>query len=178
MGSTSAVLSVPPVARRPHRAQCAPPRRQRFLTSSKSEGERDRKFADSLLKGTGLETAVPRKAGPVRDHSCRPCDGFRYPTGAPLATRNRWFESFSLQGRVCEPSVPPRHSARKGRQPLPISGSAHDRVLRRRRPASAKSSELRNYWPSQASSKRQSLNRLLTMIVIPCTARDRQVLSR
>ena len=47
-GSTSALLSVPPVARRPHRAQCAPPRRERFLTSSKSEGERDRKFADSL----------------------------------------------------------------------------------------------------------------------------------
>jgi hypothetical protein len=41
-----------------------------------------RKFADSLLKGTGFETAVPRKAGPVRDHSCRPCDGFRYPTGS------------------------------------------------------------------------------------------------
>jgi len=34
------------------------------------------------------------------------------------------------------------------------------------------------YWPSQASSKRQPLNRLLTMIVIPCTARDRHVPNR
>ena len=57
----------------------------------KSEGERDRKFADSLLKGTGFETAVPRKAGPVR---------------APLATRNRKFESTSLQQRICKLSVP------------------------------------------------------------------------
>jgi hypothetical protein len=37
---------------------------------------------------------------------------------------------------------------------------------------------LRSYWPSPASSKRQPLNRLLTMMVIPCTAGDRQVLSR
>ena len=36
----------------------------------------------------------------------------------------------------------------------------------------------RSYWPSQASSKRQPLKRLLTMIVIPCTAGDRQVPSR
>src|SRR5215470_14313860 len=31
------------------------------------------------------------------------------------------------------------------------------------------------YWPSQASSKRQPLKRLFTMIVIQCTAGDRQV---
>jgi len=34
MGSTSPLLSVQLVARRPHRARCAPPWRQRFLTSS------------------------------------------------------------------------------------------------------------------------------------------------
>src|ERR1700746_2445476 len=38
----------------------------------------------------------------------------------------------------------------------------------------ANSRPVRSYWPSQASSKRQPLNRLLTMMVIPCTAGDRQ----
>ena len=35
------------------------------------------------LKGTGFETAVPRKVGPRFEiTSCRPCDGSRYPTGS------------------------------------------------------------------------------------------------
>src|SRR5207302_8638560 len=103
--STSALLSVPPVARRPHRAQCAPPRRQRFLTSSKSEGERDRKFSDSLLRGTGFETAVPRKAGPVRDHLLSPlcpCDSLRYPTGSSQRGTDRSHPAPS-SGESCKP---------------------------------------------------------------------------
>jgi hypothetical protein len=90
-GSTSALLSVQPVARRPHRAHVCTVSTPALPHLIKSEGERDRKFADSLLKGTGFETAVPRKAGPVR---------------APLATRNRKFESTSLQQRICKLSVP------------------------------------------------------------------------
>jgi hypothetical protein len=35
-----------------------------------------------------------------------------------------------------------------------------------------------DYWPSQASSKRQPLKILLTIIVMPCTAGERQVPSR
>ena len=62
MGSTSPLLSVRLVAAPASRAVCT------ALTPAlphliKSEGERDRKFADSLLKGTGFETAVPRKVG-------------------------------------------------------------------------------------------------------------------
>jgi (E)-4-hydroxy-3-methylbut-2-enyl-diphosphate synthase len=60
-------------------------------------------------------------------------------------------------GRYATIALP--SAAREGRRPPPISGSAHDRILRRRRPASAKSSELRNYWSSQASSERDLLER-------------------
>ena len=64
-GSTSALLSVPPVARRPHRAQCAPPRRERFLTSSKSEGERDRKFAGLTARYRARKACTRRCASVV-----------------------------------------------------------------------------------------------------------------
>jgi hypothetical protein len=57
------------------------------LTSSKSEGERDQKFADSLLKGTGFETTVPRKAGPVRDHLLSPLRRFPLPDRKRLSQR-------------------------------------------------------------------------------------------
>ena len=80
----------------------------------KSEGERDRKFADPLLKGMGFETAVPRKVGPrSRSPLVAPVTVPVTQQEAPLATRDREFESISLQRTVCLSSA----AAFEGREP-------------------------------------------------------------
>ena len=104
------------------------------------------------------------------DRLCRPvCKKFRCwrSTGraAPLPVLLSWTHSC----RFMFASANSRGRKQRGRTIIPVSGDIAPYPL---------SPGLRSYWPSQASSKRQPLNRLLTMIVIPCTTGDRQVPSR
>jgi hypothetical protein len=91
---------------------------------SETDRHNHRFAADSSLEGDGFEPSVPHTKQtfwlPVRSPQ------FRLPQQKPaLRARDRWFESISLQTRVCELSVPRRRS------------NAHRAAIAHRRPGAS-----------------------------------------